>query len=256
MLCNSARFRHVLSHTLSCMDEALTRRLRAARAYAGLSQPDLAAKLNTSQDTIKRIELGQRELQGYERDGFLRAVAGACGLPVEFFTEDFARMASMATTPLGQRVLRAGGVYDPETGGVGFYPDHPLYEPYKRMVELGRRAEDGLSDDELDELGRVALTIESGLDSEAPPLQAQLAIVGGRLEQLDSKLEQVLQLAERVQLLDEIIREDVLPVIPSAAEVAVPIPDPEPRAPAQAERPPADTGRSAARAGRRPRRAR
>lgn len=69
------------------MDE-LAKRVRAARGYAGMAQPELAGKLGVSTSTLKRIEGGKTSLQGFERDGFIRAAADATDLPAEFFTVD------------------------------------------------------------------------------------------------------------------------------------------------------------------------
>src|SRR4051812_44823552 len=56
------------------------RRIRAARAYGRLSQPDLAKVLEASEGTVKNIELGKREPKRSE----LLAVAEACKVPMWF----------------------------------------------------------------------------------------------------------------------------------------------------------------------------
>jgi transcriptional regulator with XRE-family HTH domain len=63
----------------------LRRRLRAARGYADMSQPELAKHFGWSRSTIVRIEDGKRNLKDYE----LRRIADVCGLPVGFFWVDF-----------------------------------------------------------------------------------------------------------------------------------------------------------------------
>jgi transcriptional regulator with XRE-family HTH domain len=68
------------------VDAELVRRIRAARGYAGLSQPGLAQKLGVSKDTLARIERGERALRPLEERNFPNLVAEATGLPAEWFT--------------------------------------------------------------------------------------------------------------------------------------------------------------------------
>jgi transcriptional regulator with XRE-family HTH domain len=63
----------------------LARRVRAARAYAGLSVADLADRVGLGLQTIKRIESGKRNARPFE----VWAIAEACELPREFFDLDF-----------------------------------------------------------------------------------------------------------------------------------------------------------------------
>lgn len=75
------------------MDSAETRRrLRAARAYAGMSLDDLAADVEIGRNTLVRMENGQRNPKSME----LREIAEACGLPYEFFTIDFGLLVALA----------------------------------------------------------------------------------------------------------------------------------------------------------------
>jgi len=55
-------------------------RIRAARGYAGLSQPELAKRLEVSIGTIKRTELGDRKPKRSE----LLAIADICKVPMWF----------------------------------------------------------------------------------------------------------------------------------------------------------------------------
>ena len=66
----------------------LAARIRAARAYAGLTQPALARHLEQDAQTVKRTEAGRRQPKEPE----LLAIAKACGLPYEFFTIDFGEL--------------------------------------------------------------------------------------------------------------------------------------------------------------------
>lgn len=61
-------------------DEA-ARRVRAARAYAGLTRAQLAAKLPLTAKQIKDIEVGGRPSTSRED---LRAIARACQVPPDF----------------------------------------------------------------------------------------------------------------------------------------------------------------------------
>jgi transcriptional regulator with XRE-family HTH domain len=62
-------------------DEETARRIRAARAYAGLSITELAERLGVGEQTVKRIEGGRRTVRRYE----LWGIADVCGLPRKFF---------------------------------------------------------------------------------------------------------------------------------------------------------------------------
>jgi transcriptional regulator with XRE-family HTH domain len=55
-------------------------RIRAARAYADLSQPELADKIGMSLPTYKRAELGKRPVSTEE----LLSIARACDVPPQF----------------------------------------------------------------------------------------------------------------------------------------------------------------------------
>jgi transcriptional regulator with XRE-family HTH domain len=57
------------------------RRVRAARAYAGLSVQHVATKIGVGAKTVKRIESGERLPRQYE----LWAIAETCGVPRDFF---------------------------------------------------------------------------------------------------------------------------------------------------------------------------
>jgi transcriptional regulator with XRE-family HTH domain len=62
----------------------IARRVRAARAYAGLSVNELAERIGLGLQTIKRIESGKRAARRFE----IWAIAEACNLPREFFEID------------------------------------------------------------------------------------------------------------------------------------------------------------------------
>lgn len=60
-------------------------RIRAARAYAGLTQEQLAAELDVDTQTIKRREAGSHDPKRGER----MAIAAICGVPPEFMEHGF-----------------------------------------------------------------------------------------------------------------------------------------------------------------------
>lgn len=60
--------------------EQYAARVRAARAYAAISQGELAHALGLSQPTMKRIEAGERAVDAEER----RVIADRCGVPRAF----------------------------------------------------------------------------------------------------------------------------------------------------------------------------
>ena len=68
------------------------RRLKAARALAGLSVKELAERLdpkdNLGERTLRKLESGESVV----RPIHLREIARVLGLPYAFFTEDFAVM--------------------------------------------------------------------------------------------------------------------------------------------------------------------
>lgn len=62
------------------------RRLRAARAYADLSQRELAEQLGISATTLKRYEHAELPPADPVRIGLEVAAMRACGVPAEWFT--------------------------------------------------------------------------------------------------------------------------------------------------------------------------
>lgn len=72
----------------------MSRRVRAARAYAGLSANELAERIGLGLQTIKRIEAGKRNPRRYE----IWAIAEACALPRAFFELDFELLCERAET--------------------------------------------------------------------------------------------------------------------------------------------------------------
>lgn len=117
--------------------EETRRRVKAARALAGISVKDLAER-------IGQKGLGERTLRELEGDAGrawrpmeLQAVAQACELPYEFFTVDFSQLSLSARTDTRLDALEAEvrrlAAERPAPGPPG---------------ELGRRAEGSLPSDE------------------------------------------------------------------------------------------------------------
>lgn len=71
----------------------LAARIRAARGYAGLKQPELAAALGVSVETMSRMENGRTTIP----ETTLRAVGEACGVPDTFMRAGFAPLAKPMT---------------------------------------------------------------------------------------------------------------------------------------------------------------
>jgi transcriptional regulator with XRE-family HTH domain len=65
--------------------EEVARRIRAARAYADLPQSAFAELLHCTTATVRRIENGQREMNGDELEG----IARLCGVPMAFLEQGF-----------------------------------------------------------------------------------------------------------------------------------------------------------------------
>jgi transcriptional regulator with XRE-family HTH domain len=67
----------------------LGRRIRAARAHAGISRETLAESLSFSAARLERLEAGIDEPSDGERYDVIRELADATRLPTGFFTSDY-----------------------------------------------------------------------------------------------------------------------------------------------------------------------
>lgn len=67
------------------MRDDVARRVRAARAYAGLTFDELAERSDIGRSTLLRIETKGRPIKLPE----LLAIADACGLPRRWFFDDW-----------------------------------------------------------------------------------------------------------------------------------------------------------------------
>ncbi len=73
------------------------RRLRAAVAYSGRTDPDVADRAH-----VRLRTLGRWKKEGFPRDGdprTIRDVAHACGVPYAWFTADFTQLWRIPATP-------------------------------------------------------------------------------------------------------------------------------------------------------------
>lgn len=68
------------------------RRIRAARAYSGMTLNELADAVGMGRMTLYRMENGQRDVKRME----LREIAEACDVPYEFFAADWATLGDDA----------------------------------------------------------------------------------------------------------------------------------------------------------------
>ena len=89
-----------------------SRRIRAARGYAGISQSQLAEALGVDEQTIKRRE----SPNGKEpKKGERVAIAAICGVPLDFLEQGFGRLAQDEVAERLARIEFALGVHDSES---------------------------------------------------------------------------------------------------------------------------------------------
>lgn len=101
----------------STMDE-FGRRVRAARAYAGLSQAELAAAIKrrhpgweVSLPTVKRLEKRGAEGVKGSQDDWSQRIAEACGVPRWFLEQGFEGTEPRGGDALEQRVVALEQVF-------------------------------------------------------------------------------------------------------------------------------------------------
>lgn len=70
----------------------LGQRVRAARAYAGISREMLADAMGLKSATLGRIEAGVEPLAGDDRRAIIHSVATVTGIPEAAFTVDYAEL--------------------------------------------------------------------------------------------------------------------------------------------------------------------
>jgi hypothetical protein len=75
------------------MQKDLGKRVRAARAYAGISRATLVDGVSLTKPGLERLEAELNNLTQDEADGIVREIAKATRLPEQFFTADFDRPA-------------------------------------------------------------------------------------------------------------------------------------------------------------------
>lgn len=68
---------------------SLGRRIRAARAHAGISRDTLADSLSFSAARLERLEAGLDEPSDEQLSTIIKELADATGLPERFFTGDY-----------------------------------------------------------------------------------------------------------------------------------------------------------------------
>lgn len=79
-------------------------RIRAAHAYAGLKQPELAKLLGLSVETVSRLENGRGNAND---ERILRRVAEACGVPYAFMEHGWAALTVSADSDRRAQVMQA-----------------------------------------------------------------------------------------------------------------------------------------------------
>ena len=76
------------------------RRIRAARAYSGMTLDELAEKVGIGRMTLYRMENGQRDVKRME----LREIAEACEVPFEFFTSGWSTLGAGALEEMDHKL--------------------------------------------------------------------------------------------------------------------------------------------------------
>ncbi len=76
----------------------LGKRVRAARAYAGLSQEELAERIQISQPTLARVEKGERQARWIEIIG----IAEVTGLPRTWFSGELLAELDVSPETVGE----------------------------------------------------------------------------------------------------------------------------------------------------------
>lgn len=84
-----------------------SRRFRAARAYAGFSQAELADLLGVGTTTVKRYEAADRPPAATKRVGIEQRMVEACGVPAAFFADAVAPFAAIPEPTADQGELIA-----------------------------------------------------------------------------------------------------------------------------------------------------
>ena len=80
------------------MDAETKRRISAARGYLGEQRPAFAKRLGMTASTLRRYEEEPnypKTIKPHQQEALLRKIAEITGLPYEFFTVDFARLAAL-----------------------------------------------------------------------------------------------------------------------------------------------------------------
>lgn len=138
----------------------VTRRIKAARALKGFrSTAALAKELDAGlgDKTLREIESGKRPI--LERE--LREIAGACGVPYEFFTVDFDRLPELTDKPsvestgeaIADYVIQRIATADGQTAlAMSVDPlesddELTLSERVRRLAQVARQLENDLADE-------------------------------------------------------------------------------------------------------------
>ena len=142
-----------------------SRRVRAAAAYAGLTLPQLAAKMQMSESTFRRHL--ERDKRPDEVRAFVYEVAGHTDLPEDFFFLDFEAIGKQQTDELLEKALAHA-----RAALMGSMAE--LNDAIVEMAEGVRRREAALPPAPPGELGRRAQDSQpSGQPQQQPESQAE-----------------------------------------------------------------------------------
>jgi transcriptional regulator with XRE-family HTH domain len=117
----------------------LGRRIRAARGYASLNQPELAALLQVSEGYIRQVE-GGKQLKPVNARGLIERVAEVCELPAAFFTADFDQLDPQYRPPEDQLASLEATIRElmGQLSGLAIQADRQLAEGNAKLEEFGQ----------------------------------------------------------------------------------------------------------------------
>lgn len=175
-------------------DEELARRIRAARAYKGLSREQVGKKIGVSGVTVRRME--DQSLTRDIKDVELAGIADACDLPADFFNADL-------------QLLRYVAEAWPDESTMSSLREFFGVDTTEGIVKFAFDAIDAaIERDALEQTGQVRLgTMPDGLpliaqtDPDDPDRERILSLMAEKLQALKAEIRQ--ELEERFSRLEE-----------------------------------------------------
>jgi DNA-binding transcriptional regulator YiaG len=175
---------------MAAIEHEWAKRIRAAAAYAGMEQKELAAALGMSVSTLGRhLKANKRP---HEIRALSQTVAELTGLPNEFFTVDFSRLAELGdVTVIGLGEVGSDVVQLVEQlQKASQQQEERMRELEQRLAEQGQSLEEmainegrGLTQDAVDQVGddaRAEPAADDTRDEGRASQEAAQARAGGR----------------------------------------------------------------------------